>query len=257
MKRSSLFLTVTFIILSFLSQPLKADVGPKTSVEIRVHDAPDRSYYVTLLAREGNYGPWSNDALEEYAGRLSSDADRQAFSFFSEYRDPDGFCFIGNMSDDLKGKDVFEWSYYPPDTFKVLIYCIEDGTSCLSGICEKTAFYAVYDVYYGTSPLRAVEDADLGRQIFHVAVRVIATVLIEVLIALLFGYRDRKELRIIVITNLITQFILYALMALFDYSMSTWAWFLLFPLGELVVFVIETIVYCIGLNRQSRWKAFF
>ena len=255
MKKGSVFLLVLFVILSAFSRNVYADMGPKPSVTVTVENAPDKEYYVTLLSSAESYGPWSKvegDASGQYSGEKE-----EAFVFFASYKDPDGFCFLGNMDDASKTENSFHWGYYPPEEFKVAIYCPEDGSFYVSDICERYAFESYYTVRYGTSPLEIREVTNYGKMVRNFLIRVISTIAVELFIAFVMGYRSRKEMVIILIVNIITQVLLNAFLIGVDYFGGGLVWMILFPLGELIVFIVELIIYLFTLKSHSKGRAFF
>ena len=58
-KRILSIFAIVCLAMSFITAPVKADVGPKPSVHIRFENEPGEPYYVTLLSDQSTYGPWS------------------------------------------------------------------------------------------------------------------------------------------------------------------------------------------------------
>ena len=255
MKKFLTLLLVIFSICSFFTRPVEADVGPKPSVKINVVNAPESSYYLVLLSDKDSYGPWAK--IEDVNDNISDENEKEAYAFFVSYKDSDGFNFIGNMSNDLKGIDEYSWNYYPPETFKVAIYVPEDGSFYLSSEVTREAFYSYYTVDCSKVSLDIKEDVRVADVLLNLLFRIVLTILCEVLIALLFGYRNKKELTLIIIVNIITQIVLNVIMSFFDYYGGMMLWLILLPVGELIVIIIEEIVYLIGLKSHSKWRAFF
>ena len=84
--------------------------------------------------------------------------------------------------------------------------------------------------------------------------RVVLTILIELVIGLIFGYRSSKERKTIIITNLITQILLNLAILLFDYYMGLLVWIFIFPILEIVVTIIEAIVYLVKFKDHKKFK---
>ena len=210
MKKNGIFLLAVFCFLSLFTRPVFADVGPKPSVTVIVENAPDKSYYVTLLAKKG-YGPWQQ--VTDMEGMpVNSEEESKAAQMFLEYEDKDGFFLLNNMSSDMKGKNQFTWSYYPPEEFKIAICCPQDGTIYVSEALEREAFYSYFRVTYGDSSLHAIEESHLGRSFLNSLLRVAVTIVVELFLAWIFGYRQKKEVLTIAIVNVITQMILNAIL---------------------------------------------
>ena len=95
----------------------------------------------------------------------------------------------------------------------------------------------------------------LMRSSYGDAVVLLATFLIEILIALIFGYRSRRELKIILITNAVTQVLLNSVMSVLDYTSGGLVWLFILPLLEIAVFIVEAIVYAISLKTPEKGRA--
>ena len=243
-------LLLIFCLLSLFTTTVSADMGPKASLHIQINNAPDNHYYVALFTKDPGYGRYGY--IEETGIQASDDESRQAYEAFLNHHDPEGYKAM-NYVEECSGTNEFSWTYYPPDEFKIAIYNTADKSLKVSDAYKKEAFDAVFIVEYG--PTLKVEEVDqFGRNILTFLLRALLTTLIEVGLALLFGYREKKEIITIVITNLITQILLNLFMAVADVSMGGYAWLLLFPLGEGIVWLIEMIVYLIAIKRKPKWK---
>ena len=75
--------------------------------------------------------------------------------------------------------------------------------------------------------------------------------MIEILIAVLFFYRDRKSLLIISATNIVTQIVLNVLLNIFNFQHGPWAFTFNYVWMELVVFAIEAFIFCRLLPRRD------
>ncbi|MBR3151738.1 MAG: hypothetical protein IKF46_07150 [Erysipelotrichaceae bacterium] len=247
MKKRILGVLAVIFLLIMSSSPVRADMGPKPSVNITFINAPDEPYYAVLLSDKESYGPWS-------AGNAgSSIEEKEIAAFFENYTDPDGFYFIGNAS---KIKDnIYRWTYYPPERFKILVYFPQSGRVLTSEVQERFAF----DSYY-TCDLKdgsVVRNPHYRENLIGFGIRVVLTVVIELLIGLLFGFRSKRSCWIIVITNLITQTLLNAVMGILDYSSGLLVWVIFFPLMELIVILIESIIYGFALKEQKPGRRVF
>ncbi len=254
MKKKCIFLIAVLCFLNLFTRPVFADIGPKPSVTIFVDNAPDKSYYVTLLAKSDT-GPWHQ--ISDISGMsVDSEEEKKAVQLFLDYEDSDGFFLLCNMSTDMKGKDEFRWSYYPPDEFKIAICCPQEGNVYVSEAMERDAFYSYFRVTYGSNPLPAAEESHLGRVFLESLFRVAVTIAVELFLAYLFGYRLKKQLLTIGIVNIITQMILNVFLVFFDYYGGGLMWMVMFPIGEIIVFVVELIVYVLTIGREKKGKTF-
>ena len=248
MKKLITQLIAVLTLLSFFTVPVSADMGPKASLHIEIKNAPNNHYYVALLTKEES-GPnaWiSEDNISGSDGEIDS-----AYEALMNYQDKDGYKAL-NYVQECSDDNVFSWTYYPPNEFKVAIYNVADKNLKVSELCKKEAFDAKFTVEYG--PTLKVEEIDqTGSNIISFLLRALLTTVVEVLLALLFGYREKKYIITIVITNLITQILLNLFMAIADVSMGGYAWLILFPIGEGIVWLIELIVYLIVIKKKPKW----
>jgi len=248
------------LIAALFCLPVFADMGPKPSVHVYADGLPDHTCYATLLGTTEAYGPYS--VISD--GRVgSTDGEADAYDAFRAYAKAteavaaDGsevYYFWGQLFT-LKGNG-FSWGYYPPQSFKVLIYDPENGRVYAS---EKTGRYA-FESYFrvtllddGTLSLK--KEPHLAGNITSFLLRVVITLAVELFLALLFGYRKKREIRLIIIVNIITQVILNLILSYMDYYSGTLAWLFFFPVMELVVFVIEAAAYARGLRSHSKKRA--
>lgn len=267
---------MTAIVLSVTAS---ADMGPKPSVNVDFENLGDEPCYATLLSRTGT-GPSSAwDGIEEHA-RHNENENYSYVSFgydiwkaFVEYEDPDGFYFLQEAwrIDETKS---FAWTYYPPDEFKILLYFPETKTFAVSGIYERYAFDAYFTVNMEgvdlsvdynerlstNARLKAYKSYNYRVEIASLAARIVITILIEMAIALIFGYREKKQLLLLAAVNGVTQIILNVLLNVINYHSGQLAFVVFYVLFELIVFAAEAVVYYILLNKigvkqKPKWLA--
>ncbi len=79
----------------------------------------------------------------------------------------------------------------------------------------------------------------------------IITIIIEIVIALIFGLKHKKQLLLITGANAATQIILNVILNLSNYRSGSIAFILFYAMLELIVFAIEAVIYCIWLKKLS------
>jgi hypothetical protein len=257
-KRVTSFILITIILFSFLAIDIKADMGPKPTIDIEIKGV-DQPYYFDVLIYE------SNDIEMLTADEL---ADQIEFNYYQDdfpsdilngYQDEDGYVsrtlYNGapgttRTFDDLE--DTYRVGYFvAPEILKVVII-LDDDTMFVSEIVERKLFqsYMTYDL---TDVDLSFSQQDVGvvTEVIpyqHVSIslliRVIITVGVELLILFAYGYRQKYSYKIVGFTNLVTQTLLTIFMALGYY-----AWGSFFGLigvlffGEILVFITEMIMY--------------
>ena len=248
MKKIFSILLSSFLILNLFPYTLKADMGPKPSVTVTVEGLDsNKTYYMSLLTDDDSYGPW-NRLTEDMI-----DQNNPAEVAFLNYKDSDGYASLDYYQ--KIGGNKCSWSYYPPYKFKIAIYCVEDDSMLVSDIFSRTAFESCFLANYG--PTLTVEEQDnSGTVMLHGILRALVTIVVELGLALLFKYREKKQIVIIIITNLITQLLLNLFLASTIYYGGALVWMIMFVIGELLVLIIEEIVYMISFRKMGKGKAF-
>lgn len=233
------------VLAAGLALPAAADVGPKPSVEVVFQGLEGRRYYATLLGNVPQYGPWS--AEEEY---LDWKGDPEAWEAFAAYPAPEGWYFLGNYADCTE-TGRFVWSYYPPETFYVLVWLPEEDR-CLRSVqpVSRYAFDSRFTVTAAEEGLTVRSSYDYAGEVPGFLVRVALTILIETAAGwLLFGLRRRDQLALIFRVNLVTQLVLNLLLNLCAYFAGPMLAGLAYIPLELGVFAAEGAVYA----RRLPW----
>ena len=242
-----MFLCIIMVVLLF-PMTVNADMGPKASVRIQFEHMGDELCYGTLLSKEKSTGPAS-----AWDGRTESAQ--------KEYMDPGSWK--------VSESKELAWTYYPPGDFKILLYYPETETFVSSGIYARYAFDTYYTVDMDGVDIGSVEyNDDLStnerieayrsynyrQEMLALGARIVLTILIEMLVALLFGFRQKKQLLILAVVNIITQIILNVLLNVINYNSGPLAFTFFYVLFELIVFALEAVLYCTILKRLSEKK---
>ena len=158
------------------------------------------------------------------------------------------------------------WTYYPPPKFKILLYYPETETFVSSGIYERYAFDTYYTVDMNgvdigsmeynegmstSGRLNAYRSYHYRQEILSLLARIALTIAIEMIVALLFGFREKNQLLILIIVNLVTQIVLNVLLNIINYNSGPLAFTVFYALFEIVVFAMEAVLYCKILKKAS------
>ena len=272
-KQSQILVVLLCLVLIVVAFPItaSADMGPKASVRIQFKNMGDELCYGTLLSERDSTGPASVwDGTEEnartYEGNpYSNYLVRAVWEAFVDYKDPDGYYFLQEGWTVSKTKEI-AWTYYPPSSFKILLYYPETETFVSSGIYERYAFDTYYTVDMDGVNIGSVEyNEDLStnerieayrsynyrQELLSLLARIALTIVIEMIVALLFGFRKKKQFLILVIVNLVTQIVLNVLLNIINYNSGPLAFTVFYALLEIAVFVIEAFLYCRVLKKVS------
>ena len=263
MKIKMTFILLLLIVL-LIAMPLvaNADMGPKPSVVISFEGLENEKYYVTLLSESITTGPHTvYDEQSDNANYYGDDEDNIIWQKFVSYKDEDGYYFL-QYFDECTETSKFTWGYYPPSKFKILIYFPEHDSFAVSNEAyERYAFDSYYRVdasgikiqsVTSNNSIRAEKNYPYSWELTSLISRIFITIIIEVLIALLFGFREKNLLLIVLVTNIITQSILNILLNLINYYQGGLMFVLNYIWMELLVIVIEAVAYCILFNKYSK-----
>lgn len=247
--------TLLCVLTMALSFPLtaRADMGPKPSVVIDFKGLEGTTYYATLLSSVASTGPYSAiDRQEAHALYGKSDGDSEIFLKFAEYRDSDGYYFLQYFEECTRTRR-FSWTYHPPQSFKLLLYFPETDRFVVSGErYERYAFDSYFTAELSDTGLSAVRSYDYTNETLSLLARIVLTLLIELVIALPFGFRQKRQLRFIVVVNIVTQVALNLALNLINYHAGPLSFTVFYVILEFVVFLIEAALYTQFLDKYGK-----
>lgn len=257
-KLVSFFVCVMMLVM-LMPMSVSADTGPKPSVTVTITGLKDDElYYATLLSERESTGPAS--AYDgEYTRYEEGEEDYAIWKKFVEYDDSDGFYFLQEFWK-CSGNDAFRWGYYPPTPFKILLYFPEYDAFAVSDIYERYAFDSYYTASLEGLRIDSVTSADISSveksydyslELVSLFARILITIVIEMVIALLFGFRAKKQITLLVAANVVTQVILNVLLNIVNYNKGQYAFVFYYVLWEFVVFAIEAFVYTVVFGREK------
>lgn len=280
------FLTFVLLAPAFLrteTMKASADTGPKPSVSVTFENMGDELCYGTLLSKTPSTGPaeaWDGTEDGKY---FFNGADETVWRAFVEFKDEDGFYFLQWFwrADEKK---TLNWRYYPPQTFKILLYypnratesgaadnsaggatrdsetTAASGAFCVSDVLERYAFHSYYFVdmrnvqseTIGTiAKISATQGYDYSAEILGFFVRFIITLGVETLLALAFGLRTKRAFLTVLAANGATQVALNILLNVQLHFNNVYGVFPLYFFAELFVFVAEAALYCFILGKRK------
>lgn len=263
LKKTVFVMILMALLISVTALSVYADMGPKPSVRVKFSGIGDRVCYATLLSERDSTGPssvWDGDPehanhkgiYEWYA------LPEEIWEAFVYYSDPDGYYFLqeGWLVSD---SEPLEWTYYPPSSFKVLLYFPEDASFISSGIYERYAFDSYFSMSVGegtlgTGEVKIEKSYDYTVEAAALLARIVGTVLLELEVAFIFGLWHKRQLAVILCTNAVTQIILNVALSATAHFHGHLAFLLNYVGWEVVVVIVEAFTYCILLNRISGVK---
>lgn len=247
------------LTVAALSSAAYADIGPKPSVNVEFTYPAGEVYYATLLSERDTTGPASAwDGTEKFARYHEGDEDYEIWRAFVEYEDDNGYYFLQEFWNCTE-TDELKWTYYPPSPFKILLYFPETGEFHASPVYERYAFDSYYTVdlrELGVKGVVARPSYDFTWELVSLAARIVATIAIELGVALLFGYREKRVLGFFAAVNAVTQVALNVALNIINFAMGSMGFTFWFVILELAVFIAEAVVYSRMLpKRMEKVKA--
>ena len=254
MKHKVFSFIMCLMLVMAMTIPASADIGPKPSVQIEFTGMEGQTYYGTLLSMYESTGPASVwDGNPEHADYQPGEEGYDIWLKFVEYQDADGYYFL-QWWWDCSETNQLNWTYYPPTPFKILLYFPETDTFYVSPVYERYAFDSYFTVDMSdldADPMVADKSYDYTWEIISLAVRIILTIALELAIALLFGYREKKVLGFLAIVNAVTQVGLNVALNIINYNSGSMIFTFNYVLLEILVFAIEAIAYAVLLKKFS------
>lgn len=280
------FLTFVLLAPAFLrteTMKASADTGPKPSVSVTFENMGDELCYGTLLSKTPSTGPAGAWDGTEDGKPIFNGANETVWRAFTEFKDEDGFYFLQwfRRADENK---ALNWTYYPPQTFKILLYYPDratksgaadnsaggatrdsettaaSGAFCVSDVLERYAFHSYYFVdmrnvqseTIGTiAKISATQGYDYSAEILGFFVRFIITLGVETLLALAFGLRTKRAFLTVLAANGATQVALNILLNVQLHFNNVYGVFPLYFFAELFVFVAEAALYCFIFGKRK------
>ena len=256
MKRKIFVFLMCLVMLVAMPLTASADMGPKPSVQIEFTGIEGQTYYGTLLSLYDSTGPasaWNGNP--DYAHYHPGDEGYEIWKKFVEYEDSDGYYFLQEWWN-CSETNQLNWTYYPPTSFKILLYFPETDTFYVSPVYERYAFDSYFTVdlsAYDTDPIMAHQSYDYTWEIISLIARIVLTIALELGIALIFGYREKKVLGLLAVVNIITQVILNVALNIVNYRSGSMSFAFSYLLYENLVFAIEALTYTLLIEKFSAW----
>ena len=248
-KKCALMMLLICISGVFIQLPTYADAGPKPSVEVSFQVKgmdSDEVYYVTLLAKETSTGPFAILKDASWSAKYHrEDPDYPVFEKFVDYKSKQGFHFLQFFKRGDED-DRFVWSYYPPQTFTILLYFPERNLMIES---DETYKRYAFDSYYNAvvnveaNSMKVHVDYLMQKELLSLGVRLLLTVVIELLIAMRYQINIRTNLKLLLWVNLLTQLVLNVALNVVNVFLNGGLFILIYGALELVVMGIEWRIY--------------
>ena len=253
--------------------PAGADTGPKPSVEIKCANLPGSEVYIDLLIDS----PPVDDGFT--FGKM-----RQGFEP-DKYYDKDKLNKLRNYYEDgwrpalVTGTSAPLWGelrckvlpdggvgsrfdyFGVPDRFKIIM-AADDGSLTVSNVIERKAINCVVNLDFskrtaqggGNYNIAVSENNPAVQTAKQFAFTLSSTFIIEGLLLLLFGFSFKLNWKPFIFVNLGTQLVLNLLVAYANFASGTALALLAYLVSEIVILIVETILFIFLLKQHSRWR---
>ena len=242
-----LFSILTILLFSISIHNVYADMGPKPAAYIDITGIEGE--YVACFAAKEEFGPnrfYDGDTTEPSYHPIQSYSDKEGYKYLARYFE----CV-----DDIR----ISFTYYCPDEFKIVIYK-DNALYKVTEPLKRYAYSAYYEIDFSTGTINTPEEIKVaktynyGREILEFLIRVALTLLIEIgLFFLIQVLYTKHNLKVVLITNLITQVLLNVVLNISIFNSGTLNSVLLLFIMEFVVLGIELISYNIFMKDKNRF----
>lgn len=210
MKKINTLVIMIFLFCS-LSVTAFADMAPKPKITIRLENRPEGVYYMDLLMPEYNSWPVEKEPDEEIKEKYDAEMVARIFRMSGDGWYPAVSIKNSLTWGELTSEDgVHTFSYHPPSEFRVIIVT-EDGNVSISEKIHRKTFRTNITLDYTTMthtvrPVWQVYPAQFISSF-------IPTVIIEYLILMAFGLKNKNNIKYFLLANTATQLVLNIIIA--------------------------------------------
>lgn len=254
MKKKIIF-AVLLLVLPFMINIVHADMGPKPSIDLTFEGLGEGTYYASIFGGSEPIGPsrpfsmeFQYESIESYKNR-NSNIPGDVIDRLVEYTSGE-YCFWGVIYPIDRENNKVSWGYYAPSEFMVVVIT-PDGKLITSEPYQRSVLAGYYKCTLSSDGITLSDNYSYGLEALKLVGRALATIIIELLIGLLFGYRSKPEVKRIVITNVITQLILNLGVSLGNYIGGILVAMFFMMILEFLIIFIEGAVYANKLSGKN------
>lgn len=243
-KKLLLLLTLSLVIFISCSISVNADMGPKPATYIDIVGI-EGEYVAAFVAKEAR-GP--NTDYEDW---LHSDQKNPEYHPIIEYKDNEGYKWIERYFM-CNGDSQIKYTYYAPNEFKIVIYK-NDKLYKVTDVIEMYAFRTYLKIDFSGDNIKIIKTYPVFKETIQFLLRVVITLAIELGLYFLFKLHSKRNFKIVLIVNIVTQLLLNIIINISTfYHGELYALIILF-LVELGIFIIEPSLYLILLKDKNKF----
>lgn len=278
MKKIIGIIIIIFILIMILGNNIvSADTGRKPSITIQLENMTTSNYIIDLLVYdetgEKYYSPLDyngNDGKhsEQYSTYGYKDLRTMTVEqleklhkinfdgWISESTRWGEYFLFGNCNGNTKHQHFFNY-FGTPETYKVVIINNDNEETKISDVIKRVDYNSKITVDYETMVVKNNIN-DFSRnftKILPVLIPVIMTVIIEIIVLACFRMTNKRNTKIVLITNIISNLILQLLLIKIDKipKITGSTKMNCFFIFEILILIAETFIYYKTLeNEKSR-----
>lgn len=258
MKKRLFALYICALLLAVAALPIAASANsamPDPILTVKVKNAPDGEYYLDLLIHERPWNSTPDDYYEYDPGLLEG-----LFSLNTEEWWPSvAWSSHGYWQGDLAGTPsggmmVHAFSVYSlPREFRIAVSSAS-GLQATEQIFHRDAYYTTIVYDYAANRIAYATPVWLAYLIQFLCT-CIPTLLIEGVILLLFRFDWRKNRKVFLLLNLVTQaFLTWSMAGQYIGSGDRGYPFFMMILAEVPIFIAEAVVCAMKLKGHTRGR---
>jgi hypothetical protein len=251
-KYKYIWMLSCIILISLLhSIKVSADMGPKPQITVIVKNPPSGEYYLDLLTKDKAKYQNLESKIENYNKEKLS----LLLSFHEDYWHPaltqgTKAPMWGDLIGEKKSNQMIHTFGYMgvPDDFKLIIITPDNKIIVTKEIHKQTFDFTVtYDYNTGEIKTESLQ-ISYGLQFL---MSCLPTLLIEGIVLIGFGFSIKKNWKVFLLINILTQIFLTVTMGtvLLKEGLVS-SYFLFFPI-EFIILIIESIAYAFLLKEHS------
>lgn len=254
LRRRSVF--ILFLVLLTALAPLTAyaDMGPKASLTVCVEHPPEEPYYLDLLTQEpgedSNLSPEERDTLnEEMVSALFSKEDEGwSPALAGGTSVPMWGELTGRLQSDGSMLHVFSYVGVPK-TYRIILVT-ESGNVSVSEAATRNTLQGTVTYDYESGSLKTPSIVPAYALQFGITFG--ATLLLEGILLLLYGFSLKENWKLFVLVNLVTQIGLTATVGAVLINQGPLMAYITQGPAELVIIAAESAIYAKWLKGHDR-----
>lgn len=256
MKKYWLILFIVVCYAFVIPINANADVGPKPSLKVIVKNPPECEYYLDLLVDYDNEHLYENiskdevDNLDMYARLKNFNSNGWRPALVTGTRVPLFGSLVGTRNENDM---VHNFSYVGiPDRFKIIIVTADNDIIVSENAVERKAFHST--AYFDCNTRKLSQNSIALAYIMQFIITCLATLIIEGLVLISFGFDIKQNWKPFLLINFLTQIMLTAIVFKTMYTSGALTALITYIPFELVIIAVEASLFAKHLTQHSKQR---